>query len=325
MGPNGNVHATGGTSGEVTGAGGTTVAGTSQKTAVVGPGGAAYGTSRAGAATGQYGTVAGGSRTAAATSQYGTAYGTSHAAAATGPYGAAAAGSQTAAAGTRYVPPSTVQAQGTAVRAGYVQAGAVTPNWNAAAWTAGRYTTGSVYTAGNWGGTAAFVGVAPGQAPYQYNYGTSVTCQGGNVYYGSQVAATEPQYAQQATAIAQAGQAANPPAGDDWQPLGVFALTRGDEAQSNDTFQLAVNRQGIVRGNYYNAVAGATQPVAGSVDAKTQRVAWTVGGKPDVVYETGLYNLSQDDTSVLAHFGPNRTEQYGLFRIPPPNGRGPGQ
>jgi hypothetical protein len=330
MGPNGNVHATGSTSGEVTGAGGTTVAGTSQKTAVVGPDGAAYGTSRAGAATTPYGTVAGGSRTAAATTPYGTAYGTSHAAAATGPYGAAAATSQTTAvsAGTRYASPSTVQAQGTAVRGSYPQTGAFTPNWNAAhpaAWTAGRYTTGTVYAPGNWGGTAAYIGVAPGQAAYQYNYGTNVTCQGGNVYYGSQVTATEPQYAQQAAAIAQTGQAANPPAGDAWQPLGVFALTKGDETQSHDTLQLAVNREGVVRGNYYNAVADTTQPVAGSVDPKSQRVAWTVGGKKDVVYETGLYNLSLDDTSVLAHLGPNRTEQYGLFRLPPPDGRGPGQ
>jgi hypothetical protein len=328
MGPAGNVHATGTTSGEVNGAGGTTVAGASRKTAVAGPDGAAYDTTRAGVATGQGGTVAGGSRSVTATSAYGTTAATSRTGAATGPYGAAAAGTQTAvAAGTRYAAPSTVQAQGVAVRNNYMQVGAFSPGWSAAhpaVWTAGRYTTGSAYAVGNWGNTSSFVGVAAGQPGFQYNYGTNVTCQGGNVYYGAQVAATEPQYAQQATAIAQAGQTASPPAGDDWQPLGVFAMTKADESQSNDTFQLAVNRQGIVRGNYYNAVADVTQPLAGSVDAKTQRVAWTVGGKADVVYETGLYNLSLDDTSMLAHFGPNRTEQYGLYRIPPPTGRGPG-
>ena len=221
-----------------------------------------------------------------------------------------------------------MQAQGVAVRRNYPQTGTFTPAWNAAhpaAWTAGRYTTGSAYAAGNWEGAAGYVGIAPGQPAVQYNYGTNVICQGGNVYYGSQVAATEAQYAQQATAIAQAGQAANPPAGDAWHPLGVFALARGDETQPRDTFQLAVNREGIVRGNYHTAVADAAQPVAGSVDPKSQRVAWTVGGNKDMVFETGLHNLSLDDTSVLAHFGPNRTEQYGLFRLPPPDGRSPGQ
>jgi hypothetical protein len=329
MGPNGNVHATDSKSGEVSGAGGTTVAGASQKTAVVGPDGAAYGATRAGAATGSYGTAAGGSHTAMTTSRYGTAATTRYAGAAAGPYGAAAATSQTAAvAGTRYAAPSSVQAQGVAVRSNYPRTGTFTPAWNAAhpaAWTAGRYTTGSAYAAGDWTRSAAFVGVAPGQPAVHYNCGTNVTCQGGNVYYGSQVAATEPQYAQQAAAIAQTGQAANPPAGDVWHPLGVFALARGEETQAQDTFHLAVNREGIVRGNYHNAVADAAQPVAGSVDPKSQRVAWTVGGNKGVVFETGLHNLSLDDTSVLAHFGPNRTEQYGLFRLRPPDGGGPGQ
>jgi hypothetical protein len=79
--------------------------------------------------------------------------------------------------------------------------------------------------------------------------------------------------------------------------------------------QLALNKDGVLRGNYYNAVSDATTPVKGSLDKKTQRVAWTIGDKKDQVFETGLYNLTQDETTMLVHFGKDRTEQYKLFRV----------
>ena len=36
------------------------------------------------------------------------------------------------------------------------------------------------------------------------------------------------------------------------------------------------------------------------------------------MYETGLYNLTQEQTTLLVHFGKDRTEQYKLFRIEQP-------
>jgi hypothetical protein len=55
--------------------------------------------------------------------------------------------------------------------------------------------------------------------------------------------------------------------------------------------------------------------VTGSIDVKTQRVAWTIGDRKEPIYETGLYNLTQPETTLLAHFGKDRTEQFKLFRI----------
>ena len=46
--------------------------------------------------------------------------------------------------------------------------------------------------------------------------------------------------------------------------------------------QLAVNKDGVIRGNYYNALSDATVPVYGQVDKKTQRAAWTVGDSGDL-------------------------------------------
>jgi hypothetical protein len=54
------------------------------------------------------------------------------------------------------------------------------------------------------------------------------------------------------------------------------------------------------------------------VDKPTQRVAWIVGDKKDVVYETGFGNLSEPQTSMLVHFGKDKTQQWTLVRLEPP-------
>jgi hypothetical protein len=142
-----------------------------------------------------------------------------------------------------------------------------------------------------------------------------VSYQDGNVYYGDQVYATQDEYAQQAIQIADSGRQAQPPQDEKWQPLGVFAMVKGDENTSNDIFQLALNKDGVLRGNYYNSASDSTQLVYGSLDKKGQRIAWIIGDKKDPVYETGLYNLTQDETTMLVHTGKDRTEQYKLFRV----------
>ena len=103
----------------------------------------------------------------------------------------------------------------------------------------------------------------------------------------------------------------------DWLPLGVFALCKSDETKSNITVQLAVNRQGVVRGNYSDAdaITSDTQVIQGSVDKQSQRVAFTIGDNKTNVIETGLYNLTEDEAPALIHFGKDRTEQWLLVRL----------
>ncbi len=162
-----------------------------------------------------------------------------------------------------------------------------------------------------------YVGYPEDTSAVYYNYGDTVTYQDGSVYYGDTAVATEEEYANQATTLATAGQQEDPK--DSWQPLGVFAMTKGEETTSNDIFQLAINEDGIVRGNYYDAAADKSTALAGSLDKKTQRIAWTIGDAKSPVYETGLYNLTQDQTTMLVHLGDGSTEQDNLFRIPEPD------
>src|SRR6516225_628635 len=56
-------------------------------------------------------------------------------------------------------------------------------------------------------------------------------------------------------------------------------------------------------------LSDSTQPVYGSVDKDSQRIAWTIGDKKDPGFETGLPNLTKDDTTMLVHFSKDRTEQ----------------
>ena len=72
----------------------------------------------------------------------------------------------------------------------------------------------------------------------------------------------------------------------------------------------AVNRAGAVRGNYYNVLTDNNLPVQGAVDKKTQRASWVVGEQKEVVYDTGIANLTKDESPLLIHFGKERTQQW---------------
>jgi hypothetical protein len=294
IGPNGNAHATGGKVGGVSTASGAVVGG-ARGGVTVGPGGATAHGSRAAVGVGPNGAVAAGGRAVAGTGRYGS-----------GAYG------------TRFVGASNLAGQGAFVRSGFGYYNSFRPGWYArypGAWAAAGWLAGSAWSAASWGSASSTVGYAEDSVPFTYDYGHNITYQDGQVYYGDQPAGTEAQYAEQASAIADAGAQAKPGENEQWQALGVFAMVKGDETTSNDIFQLAINKEGILRGNYYNAISDSVTPVAGSLDKKSQRVAWTIGDKKLPVYEAGLYNLTQDNTTMLAHIDKDKTEQYRLFRI----------
>jgi hypothetical protein len=279
-----------------------------------------------GVAVGPYGRTVGGA------SGYGVA---------TGPRGEAAGGWHTAFAGTRFPTDvglahySTFGAVGgvahstaywshgyMATTGGYIRHGfgyynCFHPNWYAAhpgCWYAAGWAAGAAWTAATWAAVDSYVGYA-GEPPYDYGYGTDIVYQNNNVYVGGTDVGTAQQYAQQATTLAVAGQAVDPPPTADWKPLGVFALVPGDQKTSNNLFQLAVDKNGVIRGNYYDGVMDTTTPVYGSADKKTQRAAWTIGKSKDRVFEAGLYNLTQPEAPVLVHFGADKTQQWMLVRV----------
>ena len=155
--------------------------------------------------------------------------------------------------------------------------------------------------------------------PIYYDYGNNVTYNDNSVYVNGQDVGTSEQYYDQASQLASDGADAEAPSDGDWMPLGVFALTKTDAKSSDVTIQLAINKQGILRGNYTDTDTGESEVVQGSVDKKTQRAAFTVGDNTKNVIETGIYNLTKDEAPVLIHFGADKTEQWLLVRLKQPD------
>jgi hypothetical protein len=207
-----------------------------------------------------------------------------------------------------------------AVRRGYDHWGFYGRDWYArypGAWYARRWAAGTAWRACAWADASAYCGYVDA-APVYYDYGNNVTYQDNSVYVNGEDVGTGQQYYEQAANIASTGAAADAPADGDWLPLGVFALTKPDEAKSDVTIQLAVNKQGVIRGNSTDTATNKNEVIQGSVDKQAQRVAFTVGDNTQTVVETGLYNLTKDEAPCLIHFGQEKTEQWLLVRVQKP-------
>jgi hypothetical protein len=280
----------------------------------VGPGGYAVGgRSNVGAVSGPEGTAVGGSRTAAAYGPGGAAgYATRG-----GYYGAAGARPY----GTYYNSNADLVARGDYTRAAYAGASYFTPTWTAGypgAWSAPSYVAGAATTPANWSQVAGYCGYP--QQPSYYDYGGNVVSQPDAMYVNGNASGTPQQYAAQAGQIADAGTNAPTDQKAAWQPLGVFAVAPGDpQANPNEFFQLAVNPQGMIRGNYHNDEGDKTVPLTGAVDSKSLRAAWTVGDTKTPVFEAGIANLTNDQTTMLVHDDKGQSQQFTLVRMPPPD------
>ena len=219
---------------------------------------------------------------------------------------------------THYYSPSVVRSRAETIR-GRGDYHYFNPDWyrfHGRAWVAQRWVNPNLWFAPAWTTLAAFCQLTG--PPIVYDYGSNLVIQNDAVYYNGDPIASAADYAAQAEAIADAGRQAAPPPTDQWQPLGVFGIVQGDDNSPQRILQLALDPTGVIRGNYYDPVADNNLPVYGQLDPKTQRMAWSVGEQKNVVFETTLGNLTQPQTSVLVHFGKDRTEQMLLVRLDPP-------
>lgn len=153
--------------------------------------------------------------------------------------------------------------------------------------------------------------------PVVYDYGTNIVYQGDTVYYDDRPVANAEQFCDQAAQIADAGAAA--PDNEEWLPLGTFTLLAQGQTTSDKVLQLAVNKEGSLRGNLHDALTDKVTQLVGAVDKKSQRVAFRPAGSDWPVVECGLWNLTQDSLQVLIHFDKDRAEPRTLVRLSPPD------
>ncbi len=177
-----------------------------------------------------------------------------------------------------------------------------------------------------WAAAGAWFGWAVSK-PYNYDYGSTVVYRDNNVYVSDKQYASAEQYYEQADTIAKSLPEGADPESVEWMPLGVFAVTEQDGTDSGMVIQLAVSKEGIVAGTFYNDVTGSSRPLEGMVDQKSQRVAWRFADddSSETVMETGIYNLTEDQATAFVHFGPDKTQTWLMVRLPDPERDAAGQ
>ena len=130
---------------------------------------------------------------------------------------------------------------------------------------------------------------------------------------GTETAAT-------ATATTTDGNASNaaPPPDLEWMPLGVYATGPKDVAQAHVYQQLAVSKQGELKGNYYDSITNTTQPVSGSIDRDTRKATWKVDAKGGATFETTVDALTKTPSSVTMKSGGGQHE-WELLQVQKPD------
>lgn len=206
----------------------------------------------------------------------------------------------------------------TAVNGAYTRWGAFGPgyyNQYPGAWFPGKWAlVGTAWATVGWATAGSYCGCSD-EGMY-YDYGENVTYDDGTVYHGDEAVASAEQYFDQANQIASSGGEAT---NEEWLPLGVYAIIADPKQTETDkVVQLAVNKEGIIRGNFQDFLTDKVTPVTGAVDKDTQRVALKLEGNDELVVETGLYNLTNDEVPVLVHVGADRQEARTFIRLKNP-------
>ncbi|MBQ3351642.1 MAG: hypothetical protein IJG38_14700 [Thermoguttaceae bacterium] len=154
---------------------------------------------------------------------------------------------------------------------------------------------------------------------YYYDYGQNVIIGDDSyVYINGQRVTTQYEYAQSAAELATYAMPSETVSQTNlqWLPLGTFALSTSavnPQVSTKAAIQLAATNDGLISGSFYNRETNQTFPIQGRVDPQTQRVAFYVIGAENTVFETGMYNLTQQQTPVMIHKNGGRTTQNALL------------
>lgn len=107
-------------------------------------------------------------------------------------------------------------------------------------------------------------------------------------------------------------------AGDEWLPLGVFAVAQSASAAAyaNRFIQLAINKNGEIAGVLYNSSTDAAQDLTGMVDQSSQKAYWSLASRTaSPIASTGIYNLTEDQTPINVHFSDGSDQTWTLVRL----------
>lgn len=114
-------------------------------------------------------------------------------------------------------------------------------------------------------------------------------------------------------------------AADTWLALGVYAafpadataVAGGEGPEPLAWQQLAIGRDGSIRGNHYDAIADLVRPITGRIDPRTRQATWSVGGGRGARFEAAVDALTAPVVDVRAVMG-ETARPWSLARLAKP-------
>jgi len=102
----------------------------------------------------------------------------------------------------------------------------------------------------------------------------------------------------------------------EWLPLGSFALKLTGQRVATRAIQLAVNRHGVIRGNYHDMAADSVREVMGAVDQETLHATWAIGSTGLIVYDIALESLADPEGRLTVRYANGRTATWRMTAMP---------
>jgi hypothetical protein len=201
-------------------------------------------------------------------------------------------------------------------------------------WNHGAYGWGNPWAFATLGTAAAWLGASAWEnAGWGGNNSTVYTADNGNVNEqpidqqadtGEQLAEgdeTDAQAVEDQPAVAPSAAEANALArigandtlsGAQFLTLGVYTLAPAGQEEATGMIQLAIAKNGVLRGTFADLKTDQDQNIQGSVDKKTGRVAFTIGPEGKDVYETSIQDLTQQSGPLTIHANDGQTSEWTI-------------
>jgi hypothetical protein len=101
----------------------------------------------------------------------------------------------------------------------------------------------------------------------------------------------------------------------DWMTLGSYTLMTGADDPGTRVLQLSVDKQGNIRGNYYDMITNGTNNVVGLIDKNTQQARWTLDTNRQLTFVATLDQLTQPQGVVNVKLPGGQVQQWQLVRM----------
>jgi hypothetical protein len=107
----------------------------------------------------------------------------------------------------------------------------------------------------------------------------------------------------------------DPHAPGEWMTLGVYTISTGPGDEGTRLVELAVDKHGHIRGNYYDSIANVSHNITGHIHEPTQQVQWRLDTNQQLVFFTPLSQLTQSQGVVYVKLPSGKQQQWQLARM----------